>query len=127
MKFTAEQMKKINEAKTAEELIELAKAEGVEMSEEVIKAKFAEMHQEGELADNELNNVAGGFCYNDSYDDNKLMRIRIKDTNEEYNVIGKGSDWMGQYVVTANDDGTEHGRVYYGFYEIVATGASISF
>ena len=60
MNFTAEQMKKINEAKTEEELIALAKAEGIEMSEEEIKAKFAEMHKEGEIADDELNNVAGG-------------------------------------------------------------------
>lgn len=60
MNFTAEQLQKINEAKTEEELIALAKAEGIEMSEEEIKAKFASMHNEGEIADDELDNVAGG-------------------------------------------------------------------
>ena len=67
MNFTAEQLKKINEAKTAEELIELAKAEGIEMSEEEIKAKFDAVHKEGELADDELDNVAGGCGGDDSY------------------------------------------------------------
>ena len=60
MKFTEEQMKKMNAAKSAEELIALAKAEGIEVSEEEIKAQFAAMHTEGEIADDELDNVAGG-------------------------------------------------------------------
>ena len=67
MKFTAEQLKKINTAKSAEELMALAKAEGIEISEEEIKAKFAEMHKEGEIADDELDNVAGGCGEDDHY------------------------------------------------------------
>ena len=66
MKFTAEQLQKIYKAKTAEELIELAKAECIEATEEEIKAKFAEMHKEGEIADDELDNVAGGCGGEDS-------------------------------------------------------------
>ena len=60
MPLTAEQIVKMKEAKTAEELIALAKAEGVETSEEEIRARFAEMHKAGEIADEELDNVAGG-------------------------------------------------------------------
>ena len=60
MNFTEEQLAKIKAAKTAEELIALAKAEGIEVTEEEIKAKFDAMHKEGELADDELDNVAGG-------------------------------------------------------------------
>ena len=62
MKFTEEQLKKMNAAKTAEELIALAKAEGIEASEEEIKVQFAAMHTEGEIANDELDNVAGGAC-----------------------------------------------------------------
>ena len=61
MKFTAEQITKMKAATSAEELIALAKAEGIEATEEEIKAQFDAMHKEGEIADEELNNVAGGF------------------------------------------------------------------
>ena len=60
MKFTADQLAKAREAKTAEELIAFAKAEGIEAAEEEIRARFAAMHREGEIADKELDNVAGG-------------------------------------------------------------------
>ena len=65
MNFTEEQLAKIKAAKTAEELIALAKAEGIEATEEQIKAQFDAMHSEGELADDELNNVSGGEMYDD--------------------------------------------------------------
>ena len=60
MKLTAEQLMKARSAKSAEELIALAKAEGIEATEEQIKAQFDAMHHAGELADDELDNVAGG-------------------------------------------------------------------
>ena len=60
MKFTAEQIAKMKAATSAEELIALAKAEGVEATEEEIKAQFDAMHKEGEIADEELDNVSGG-------------------------------------------------------------------
>ena len=62
MKLTAEQLMKARSAKSAEELMELAKAEGVEATEEQIRAQFDAMHKEGELADDELNNVSGAGC-----------------------------------------------------------------
>ena len=64
MKFTEEQLAKIKAAKTAEELIALAKAEGIEEKEGVVRSYFDRTHQsEGEIADDELDNVAGGSCY----------------------------------------------------------------
>ena len=128
MNFTAEQLKKINEAKTAEELIALAKAEGIEISEEEIKAKFAEMHNEGEIADDELDNVAGGGCaYRECLVDNgQYMRIRKKTTQEEFDVYAKGCDLSGSYLDLMDENGNVVERIY-GNYEIVATGASASF
>ena len=66
MKLTAEQIAKAKAATSAGELIALAKAEGIEATEEEIKAQFNAMHKEGEIADEELNNVAGGFFCDDS-------------------------------------------------------------
>ena len=66
MKLTAEQIVKAKTAKSVEELITLAKAEGIEATEEEIKVKFNAMHKDGEIADEELNNVAGGFFCDDS-------------------------------------------------------------
>ena len=63
MKFTAEQIAKMKAATSAEELIALAKAEGVEATEEEIKAQFDAMHKEGEIADEELDNVSGAYAY----------------------------------------------------------------
>ena len=65
MKFTEEQLKKMNAAMSAEELIAIAKAEGIEATEEQIRAQFDAMHKEGELADDELNNVSGAGCDGD--------------------------------------------------------------
>lgn len=65
MKLTAEQIAKMKAATSAGELIALAKAEGIEATEEEIKAQFNAMHKEGEIADEELDNVAGGDCLGD--------------------------------------------------------------
>lgn len=62
MKLTAEQLMKARSAKSAEELMELAKADGIEVTEEQATEQFTMLHSEGELADNELNNVSGGGC-----------------------------------------------------------------
>lgn len=55
-------MIKAKEAKTAAELMELAKAENIELTEEKAQELFTRLHAEGELSDNELDNVAGGGC-----------------------------------------------------------------
>ena len=67
MNFTPEQLTKAKAAKSAEELIALAKENGIELTEEEAAKYFADLHKEGELADEELENVSGGsFCSNGS-------------------------------------------------------------
>ena len=53
---------KAREAKSAEELLALAAENGIEMTEESANAYFEQLHQNGELSDDELDNVAGGGC-----------------------------------------------------------------
>ena len=63
-KFTPELIEKAKSAKTPEELLALAKENGIEMTAESAKAYFEQLNPKtGELADEELDNVAGG-CHN---------------------------------------------------------------
>ena len=62
MKFTLEQLTKAKAAKNAEELLALAKENGMELTEEEAAKYFADLHKEGELSDDELDNVSGGGC-----------------------------------------------------------------
>ena len=55
-----ELMNKAKQAASVEELLELAQASNIELTEEKAKKLFAELHAEGELSDNELDDVAGG-------------------------------------------------------------------
>ena len=85
MKFTEEQLAKMKAAKTAEELIAIAKAEGIEASEDEIKAQFDAMHKEGELADDELENVSGAGCGDAPDELNTGDRVRVT-----------SGDWKGK-------------------------------
>lgn len=60
MKFTKEMLEKAKTAKNAEELAEMAKAENIELNAEAAAKAFDELNKTGELADDELDNVAGG-------------------------------------------------------------------
>lgn len=60
MNFTQEQLAKAKQAASAEELLALAKESGIALTEDEAKKYFAERHHAGELADDELDNVAGG-------------------------------------------------------------------
>ena len=60
MNFTPEQITKAKAAKSVEELLAIAKENGMELTEEEAAKYFAEWHKEGELSDEELNNVSGG-------------------------------------------------------------------
>ena len=60
MTYTKEQILTAMDCKTADELLEFAKSEGVELTREQADEYIAEMG-EYKLADEELQQVAGGF------------------------------------------------------------------
>ena len=61
MEMNKELISKAKTAKTPEELLCLAKENGEEMTEESAKAYFDMLHQkQGEMTDDELDNVSGG-------------------------------------------------------------------
>ena len=101
MNFTEEQLKKMKTAKTAEELIAIAKAEGIEATEEQIKAQFDAMHKEGELADDELNNVSGAGCGDD--DDSNEPPFKSGDR-----VRVTAGDWKGKTGTSNGVNYTAH-------------------
>ncbi len=59
-KLTPELLEKAKLAKSAEELIALAKENGEQLTAEEANTYFAQLHKSGELADDELDQVAGG-------------------------------------------------------------------
>ena len=61
--ITPELIAKAKAAKTAEELLELAKANNVELTEEQAQTYFAQLSAKGTVADDELDAVAGGGCF----------------------------------------------------------------
>ncbi len=61
--MTNELVLKAKECKSAEELLALAKENNYPMTEEDAKRTFAELHTEGELSEEELDNVSGGACH----------------------------------------------------------------
>ena len=64
MKFTPEQLAKAKTCKSVEELLAYANEIGYPLTEEQAKKQFEAWNKEGELADEELENVAGGsFVY----------------------------------------------------------------
>ena len=65
MEFTKEMLEKAKTAKTAAELSEMAKAEGLNLTAEQAEKAYADLHKTGVLADEELDNVAGGGCGGD--------------------------------------------------------------
>ena len=64
MEMNKELLAKAKSAKSPEELIGIAKENGMELTEESAKAYFELLSPKtGEIADEELENVAGGGCY----------------------------------------------------------------
>jgi len=62
--FNEEAIAKAKQAKSVEELLTLAKESGVEMTAEQAQEYYTQLNpKSGELADDELDNVAGGGCY----------------------------------------------------------------
>ena len=96
MKITSEMLEKAKTVEPVEELIRLATEKEVEASEEQIR-KFYEMnHKSGELSDDELNNVAGGWCYNDGRPVITVGEQRDCFVCKECGLPFKGSDYYDE-------------------------------
>ena len=71
-KLTHELLEKAKLAKSAEELIALTKENGIELTEEEANTYFAKLNPKtGELADDELDSVAGGRKCGTTYKDHR--------------------------------------------------------
>ncbi len=94
MEMSKELIAKAKEAKNPDELMSLAKENGIEMTEESAASYFEQLNPKtGELADDELNNVAGGGCHKD---DGRLITTVLNDCNHwlcKYD----GETWMNSY------------------------------
>ena len=70
-----ELLEKAKAAKSPEEIQVLAKENGMEdFSVDSAKAYYEQFHKEGELLDEELDNVAGGACY---IDDGRMVTTKF--------------------------------------------------
>jgi hypothetical protein len=70
-------VEKAKEAKSAKELAIMAREEGIELSDAEADRYYANLHsKEGELSDEELDNVAGGAC-DESESEKKSKYVRI--------------------------------------------------
>ena len=70
MKLTQEMMEKAKTAKSAEELLLLANENGISITAQEADIYLAQLHPtDGELADNELDDVSGGGCNGSSEED----------------------------------------------------------
>ena len=120
MNVSKELLEKAKAAKSAEELLALAKAEKVELTEEEAAKAFEELNKNGELSDEELDNVAGG-C-----DEFKL-------TKWKYNVgdcviikeqVYSKSDFTAVIVELLPDPNIGNGHGWYRIKELYTEGGS---
>jgi len=75
--FNEEAIAKAKQAKSVEELLTLAKESGVEMTAEQAQEYYTQLNQKsGELADDELDNVAGGGCGDSTVDGQLIVSAR---------------------------------------------------
>ncbi len=56
-----ELLEKLQTAKSVEELVEMTKAEGAEIPADKAEELFAKLNAEGELSDEDLEEIAGGY------------------------------------------------------------------
>ena len=120
MKISKELLEKAKTAKSAEELLEMAKTEKIELTAEEAAKAFEELNKNGELSDEELDNVAGG-C-----DEFKL-------TKWKYNVgdcviikeqVYSKSDFTAVIVELLPDPNIGNGHGWYRIKELYTEGGS---
>ena len=106
MKISKELLEKAKTAKTAEELLAMAKAEKIELTEEEATKAFAELNKNGELSDEELDNVAGG-CEGRTpkFSVNDRVSHKGSDGKEVYGTVVRIGEEKYYYVYYVVDDG----------------------
>ena len=114
MKISKELLEKAKTAKTAEELLAMAKAEKIELTEEEATKAFAELNKNGELSDEELDNVAGG-CEGRTpkFSVNDRVSHKGSDGKEVYGTVVLIIPVESDYWYLVVDDGDIMGRPYY--------------
>lgn len=114
MKISKELLEKAKTAKTAEELLAMAKAEKIELTEEEATKAFAELNKNGELSDEELDNVAGG-CEGRTpkFSVNDRVSHKGSDGKAVYGTVVLIIPVESDYWYLVVDDGDIMGRPYY--------------
>ena len=121
MNISKELIEKAKTAKTAEELLAMAKAEKIELTEEEATKAFAELNKNGELSDEELDNVAGGCeggASPQKFSVNDRVSHKGSDGKEVYGtVVRRGSLLRSPteyfYIYYVVDDGETTEKEYY--------------
>ena len=113
MDLSKELLEKEKRAKSAEELIEMAKAENIELSAEQAAKTLAQLNRNGELSDEELDNVSGGcggrppkFSVNDR------VSHKGSDGKAVYGTVVRIASEL-DYMYHVVDDGETREKVYY--------------
>ena len=120
MKFTDEMLEKAKTAKSAEELLAMAKAENIALTEEQAAKAFAELKRSGEIADEELDNVAGG-C--DEFKETK-WKYNIGDCVIIKEQVYSKSDFTAVIVELLPDPNIGNGHGWYRIKELYTEGGS---
>ena len=116
MNISKELIEKAKTAKSAEELLEMAKAENIELTEEEAAQAFAKMNKNGELSDEELDNVAGGGCPGGAtpkkFSVNDRVSHKGSDGKEVYGTVVRIGQEKYYYVYYVVDDGETTEKEY---------------
>ncbi len=114
MRFTNEIIEKVKTAKSAEELLAMAKAENIELTEAQAAKAFEELNKNGELSDEELDNVAGGGCggRTPKFSVNDRVSHKGSDGKEVYGTVVRVGEEKYYYVYYVVDDGETTEKAY---------------
>ena len=117
MNISKELLEKAKTAKTAKELLEMAKEENIELTVEQATKALAKMNKNGELSDEELDNVAGGGCPGGAtppkFSVNDRVSHKGSDGKEVYGTVVRIGQEKYYYVYYVVDDGETTEKVYY--------------
>ena len=113
MNISKELLEKAKTAKTAEELLEMAKAENIELSAEQAAKALAQLNRNGELSDEELDNVAGGGGGRPpKFSRNDRVSHKGSDGKAVYGTVVRIGQEKYYYVYYVVDDGETTEKAY---------------